>query len=165
VSTLSKKQKISHPDVLIHIGADHRGYCLKFHIKKYLFQKGYEVIDHGNYHYRSTDDYPDYAHSVVKAIKKNTDIGILICGSGAGMDMTANKAKHIRAALCWNQKVAACARYDDDANVLVLPADFITQSESKKTVYKFLNTKFSGKTKHIRRIQKILTKNKCSKKS
>jgi ribose 5-phosphate isomerase B len=155
-----------HHQTIIHIGADHRGYCLKYHVKRYLHQKGYEVIDHGNHHYNSTDDYPDYANEVTIAIQtKPNTIGILICGSGIGMDIVANKTKCIRAALCWNNKVAISARHDDDPNILVLPADFITQAEAKKTVNKFLNTKFSGKTKHIRRIKKILTQEKCQKKS
>ncbi len=149
----------------VHIGADHRGYTLKYHIKKFLIKKGYEVVDHGNHTYQVRDDYPDYAYAVSDAVKKNTksNTGILICGSGIGMCVAANKNKCIRAALCWNSKVSEASRYDDDANILVLPADFISKSESLKSVIKFLETKFSGKTKHARRIKKILKKEKCPK--
>lgn len=149
----------------IHIGADHRGYCLKYDIKKYLYKKGYEVIDHGNHKYDAKDNYPEYAKKVSKEVAKDKkqNIGILICGSGIGMDIAANKTKCIRAALCWNSKVAEAARNDDNPHILILPADFITKTEAKKTVNKFLNTKFSGKTKNLRRLKQIKSYEKCQK--
>ncbi|MFA4930714.1 MAG: RpiB/LacA/LacB family sugar-phosphate isomerase [Patescibacteria group bacterium] len=149
----------------IHIGADHRGYCLKYDIKKYLSQKGYEVIDYGNYRYQDQDDYPEYAKKVSQAVAQDikNSFGILICGSGIGMDIAANKTKCIRAALCWQPQVAVAARNDDNPHILILPADFITKSEAKKTVNKFINTPFSGKTKNQRRLKQIKSYEKCQK--
>lgn len=151
----------------IHIGADHRGYCLKFSLKQYLTKKGYEVIDHGNHQYISHDDYPVFARQVCQAVvrEKFRSPGILICGSGIGMDIIANKTKCIRAALCWNQKVAQAARNDDDPQILVLPADFITLAEANLTVAKFLNTPFSHKIKNTRRLKQIDNFEKCKKRS
>ncbi|MBU0647746.1 RpiB/LacA/LacB family sugar-phosphate isomerase [Patescibacteria group bacterium] len=151
----------------IHIGADHRGYCLKYDIKKYLYKKGYNVVDHGNHRYQAKDDFPDFGKKVCQEVAQNKkqNIGILICGSGVGMDILANKTKCIRAALCWNHKVAASARNDDDPHVLILPADFITKAEAKKTVGKFIKTPFSGKIRNKRRLKQILFYEKCSKKS
>lgn len=138
----------------IHIGADHRGYILKYELKKFLEKNGYRITDHGSHEYQVRDDYPNFAKLVSKSIKNNS-VGILICGSGIGMDIAANRHRHIRAGLCWNKVVAAAGRNDDDINILVLPADFVSWNEAKKIVTVFLETKFSGLTKHIRRIKKI----------
>jgi len=144
----------------IHIAADHRGYCLKFSVKKYLTQLGYEVIDHGNHQYQSRDDYPVFAKKLLKAVKHD-QFGILICGSGAGMVIIANKPKYSRAAVCWNSQVAQAVRHDDDVQILVLPADFITAIEANKTVRKFINTPFSNKSKNKRRLEQINKLEKC----
>jgi len=151
----------------IHIGADHRGYCLKYSIKQYLTKKGYEVIDHGNHQFKSTDDFPVYGKKVCQAVIKDNfkAPGILICGSGVGMDILANKTNCLRAALCWNHKVAQSARHDDDPHILVLPADFITAVEANKTVGKFLATNFSHKSKNKRRLKQIDKYEKCKKRS
>ena len=141
---------------IIHIAADHRGYILKYELKKYLQKNNFKIIDHGNHEYQVRDDYPDFAKALCKTIqKKPSDFGILICGSGIGMAIVANRYSKIRAANCWHAKVAISARNDDDANILVLPADFITKTQATETVKKFLHTKFSAKTKHIRRLKKI----------
>ena len=150
----------------IHIGADHRGYCLKYDLKKYLIKKGYNIVDHGNHQYQADDDYPDFARKVCHEIsKKTSDIGILICGSGIGMDVFANKTKCLRSALCWNHQVAKSARNDDDPQILVLPADFITKKEAKKIVNTFLNTPFDGKVRHLRRLKQIKSYEKCQTKN
>lgn len=153
--------------ITIHIGADHRGYCLKYDLKKYLLKKGYLVIDHGNYRYEAKDDYPIYGLKVCAAVKKNRQksIGVLICGSGTGMNILANKIKCLRAAICWNKEVAQEARNDDDPHILVLPADYITRKEAKLILHKFINTPFSGKVKNSRRLRQIEKIEKCSKKS
>lgn len=162
-----KKNTKTNQKISIHIGSDHRGYCLKYNVKKYLLNKGYQIIDHGNNSFQSLDDYPIFGQKVSQAVNKNKKInmGILICGSGVGMDIIANKTKCIRAALCWNHHVAIQARQDDDPHILILPADFITQKEALKIVNKFINTPFSGKTKNIRRLKQILKYEKCSKTS
>lgn len=160
---MAKNKKQNKDKKKIHIGADHRGYCLKYSIKQYLAKKGYEVIDHGNHQFKSTDDFPVYAKKVCQAIvKDNYSVpGILICGSGVGMDIMANKTPGLRAAICWNSKVAVAARHDDNPHVLVLPADFITTIEANKTVGKFLSTPFSHKNKNKRRLKQIDKYEKC----
>ena len=136
------------------IGSDHAGFPLKEKLKKYLSEKGYEVKDFGTYSEVSTD-YPDYAHLVAIAVeKKEFDFGILICGSGNGINMTANKHAGIRAALCWNSELAILARRHNDANILSLPARFIEEEEAKKCVDIFLITSFES-GRHEKRIKKI----------
>lgn len=152
---------------IIHLGVDHRGYCYKFELKKYLLNKGYEYIDHGNHRYQANDDYPEFALKVCKTVAKNTkkNIGILICGSGAGMVIAANKFKCLRAAVCWNEKVAAAIKHDDDPQILVIPADYVTKKEMKKIVSKFLKTPFANQIKYNRRLKQISKYEKCLKKS
>ena len=147
----------------IHIGADHRGYCLKFDLKQYLAKKGYNVVDQGNHSYQSSDDYPIFAKKVCQAVQRNpkTNIGILICGSGIGMDIAANKFRCLRAALCWNSLVARAARNDDDPHILVLPADFMNKVVARQTITAFLKTPFSGKTKNRRRLKLIKSIERC----
>ncbi len=147
----------------IHLAADHRGYCLKYEIKKYLQKKGYNIIDHGNYRYEANDDYPIFGQKVCQAVQKNPKklFGILLCGSGAGMNILANKFSKLRAAICWNKNVAFDARNDDNPQILILPADYISKKEAKLTVNKFINTPFSGKQKNIRRLKQISKIKSC----
>ena len=138
----------------IAIGADHAGFELKETVKEYLISKGFEVKDYGCY---STEraDYADYAHPVASAVvSKEFDYGVLICGSGNGINMTANKHMGIRAALCWNSEIAELARQHNDANILTLPARFITLEDAKKCVDIFFSTAFEG-GRHADRIKKI----------
>jgi ribose 5-phosphate isomerase B len=138
----------------IIIGADHAGFLLKETIKKHLQANGIEVKDAGCY---SEDrvDYPDFAHAVAHAVeKKEYPFGILICGSANGISMAANKHKGIRAAVCWNMDVAMLARQHNDANIISLPARFISEDEAKKMVIAFLNEKFEG-GRHAGRVEKI----------
>lgn len=138
----------------IAIGADHAGFGLKEIIKSYLQLKGIELIDVGTYS-EERADYADYAHPVAQHVEnKQVDLGILMCGSGNGINMAANKHKGIRSALCWTAEIAELARLHNDANILTLPARFITEEEAKKCVDVFLNTAFEG-GRHADRVRKI----------
>jgi ribose 5-phosphate isomerase B len=136
------------------IGADHAGFSLKEKLKKYLQEQGHEVKDFGTNSEKSVD-FPDFAHPVATAVeKKEVDFGLLLCGSGNGINMAANKHTGIRAALCWNAEIAKLARQHNDANILSLPARFIEEEEAKKCVDVFLSTFFEG-GRHERRVKKI----------
>lgn len=138
----------------IAIGSDHAGFELKEKLMTYLKEQAHQVIDKGCF---SADkaDYPDYGHSVaVSVLNKEANLGILMCGSGNGINITANKHKGIRAALCWNSEVAALSRQHNDANILVLPARFMLEEEAYRCVNAFLNEKFEG-GRHQLRLDKI----------
>ncbi len=138
----------------ILIASDHAGYILKGKIKQYFLKKRIKVVDLGPPSLRKVD-YPDYAHKLSKKINLNNKlIGILICGSGIGMVITANKYKNVRAALCYNQKTAKLSRLHNDANIITLGARLIKKSIAIKCVITFINTKFEG-GRHIKRIKKI----------
>lgn len=137
----------------IYIGSDHAGFDLKEQIKK-LFEGQYEFVDLGTNSSESVD-YPDFAHAVAEEVLKGTDrVGVLICGTGNGMAMTANKHAGIRAALCWSPEISALARQHNNANILVLPARFITTDNAVETMNAFFNAVFEG-GRHQRRIDKI----------
>lgn len=138
----------------ISIGCDHAGVAHREAIFTHLISKGYEVSDYGT---KSADsvDYPDYAHSVASDVEtKKSDFGILICGSANGVCMTANKHQGIRAALCWKDEIASLARQHNDANVICLPARYITIAEGILFAETFLNTAFEG-GRHQNRVNKI----------
>lgn len=138
----------------IAIGADHAGYSLKEKLKGYLIANGYEVKDFGA-HSEQSVDYPDFAHPVANAVeKKEVDFGLLMCGSGNGINMAANKHHGIRAALCWNAEIAKLARQHNNANILTLPARFIEETEAKKCLDVFFSTSFEG-GRHEARVKKI----------
>ena len=140
--------------ISIGIAADHAGFDFKEKLKIYLEKEGYEIKDYGTYSNESTD-YPDYAHPLADAIDKGVHkIGITICGSGNGINMTANKHQAVRAALCWNTEISELARLHNDANICSLPARFVEYNVAKEIVNVFLNTKFEG-GRHLRRIEKI----------
>lgn len=139
---------------IIPIGADHAGFTLKETIIKHLESKGYGVKDFGCFSEASID-YPDYAHPVAEMVENNSGaIGILICGSGNGINMTANKHQGIRSALCWKKEIAELARQHNNANIITLPARFITEGEAIEMVDVFLATEFEG-GRHQNRIDKI----------
>ena len=141
-------------NITIPIGSDHAGYDLKESLKTYLSNKGYEMRDFGC-HSSESVDYPDFAHPVASLVEGSLDIkGILICGSGNGISMTANKHQGIRAAISWKAEIAELARLHNDANILVLPARFITDQEAKSIVDIFFSTKFEG-GRHQNRVNKI----------
>jgi ribose 5-phosphate isomerase B len=138
----------------IAIGSDHAGYELKEAIKEYLLEKGIQTKDYGTYSADSTD-YPDYSHPVALSVQnKEYPLGILMCGSGNGVCMTANKHQGIRAALCWNEELAALARQHNNANVLCLPARFVSVYLGRKILDAFLSAAFEG-GRHERRVGKI----------
>lgn len=138
----------------IAIGCDHAAFQLKEKLKSYLSSKGYEVEDHGCYS-EERADYPDFAHAVATAVEnKKAEYGLLMCGSGNGINMAANKHKGIRSALCWNAEIAEMARLHNDANILTLPGRYISEEEAKKCVDVFLTTAFEG-GRHTDRVKKI----------
>ena len=137
----------------IIIASDHAGYQLKESIIEH-FSKDYEWENIGTFSSESVD-YPDFAHPLAEKIAAGDyEYGILICGTGNGIGMTANKHAFVRAAICWNVEIAALARQHNNANVLVLPARFITEEEAFKIVKTFFSTDFEG-GRHQRRIEKI----------
>jgi len=138
----------------ISIGSDHAGYDYKELIIKLLKNLGHTVDDQGAYSNDSVD-YPDFAHKVAEKVSAGlVDLGILCCGSGNGVAMTANKHKGIRAALCWTSEIASLAVKHNNANVLCLPARFVTEEESEKIVKTFLEENFEG-GRHKNRVDKI----------
>ena len=138
----------------IAIGADHAGFELKEKVVNWLKDLQPELTDIGTFSNDSVD-YPDFAHAVAGEVEKgNYDLGILICGTGIGVDMTANKHQGIRSALCWNKDIARLARSHNKANVICLPGRFITFEEAKDILDTFLNTEFEG-GRHQNRINKI----------
>ena len=139
---------------IIPIGSDHAGFQLKEAIKSYFSERGYHFKDYGTYSEESID-YPDYGHPVAEHIHKNKNtLGIVICGSGNGINMTVNKHQGIRGALCWEEEIAELARQHNDANIIALPARFISIEKGIKIVEKFLITSFEG-GRHQNRINKI----------
>ena len=139
----------------IAIGSDHAGYEYKMYLKKKLEGMGHEVLDHGTDGPDSVD-YPDFAHPVATNVSsdKKVKFGVLICGSANGVAMTANKHQDIRAAICWNSELAELARTHNNANVLCIPARFVTKRMAGNMTKKFLTTKFEG-GRHKRRVGKI----------
>ena len=144
--------------IRLAIGCDHAGYTLKELLKTWLEEMGFTIRDFGTYSDESVD-YPDFIHPVAKAVlKKQYDYGIIICGTGNGAAITANKHKGIRAALCWQPELATLARQHNNANIISLPARFINFETAKHIVEKFLIADFEG-GRHQKRIDKIeLTK-------
>lgn len=138
-----------------YISSDHAGFKLKEKLKKYLENKNYVIKDLGPEKLNNKDDYPDYAKSLCEKVLKNKSKGILICGSGHGMVITANKFKGIYAAVCWNSKSAKYAKAHTNINVLCLPARFVTESQAKVITNQWLKTKFSKAKRHKKRINKI----------
>ncbi len=140
----------------IYLGADHGGYKLKEEIKNWLKEWGHSFEDFGADKFEPEDDYPDFAWPVaVKVGHERGSMGILVCRSGQGECIVANKAKGARAALAWNQQTAHAARNDDDANILCLAADYTTLDIAKKIVHEFLNTPFGTEERFLRRVNKV----------
>ena len=136
------------------LASDHAGFNLKEEIKKFLIKKRKEVLDLGTKNAKSVD-YPDYAHLLSRKMKNNKNqLGILICGSGTGMSMAANKHKNIRAALCYDTKSAKLSRLHNNANVMTIGSRLIKKKVALKCVSTFLKTDFDG-GRHIRRVKKI----------
>lgn len=139
---------------VIPIGADHAGYALKEEVKSYFEAKGYSFKDYGT-HSEDSIDYPDYAHPVAEHVEQNEGtLGIVICGSGNGINMTVNKHQGIRSALCWTKEIAELARQHNDANIIALPARFVSKELALEMVEAFLTTAFEG-GRHQNRVNKI----------
>src|SRR5690349_22076982 len=138
----------------IAIGSDHAGFDYKEALKKWLTRNGYDVKDFGTHSTESTD-YPDFAHPVANAVEIGEyDLGVLVCGSANGVAITANKHQGIRAAICWNEELASLARQHNNANIVCLPARFVSYDVAEKIVDKFLHTSFEG-GRHANRVDKI----------
>jgi len=139
---------------IIAIGSDHAGFSLKEDIIDYLNSIHITTINTGCYS-EERADYPDYAHSVANSVLEGkSGCGILLCGSGNGIAMSANKHKGIRAAICWTKEIAILARQHNDANILVLPARYISKQDALACVEAFLITPFEG-GRHLQRVEKI----------
>ena len=136
------------------LACDHAGYEMKVKLMAYLKESGHEIVDLGAYSAESVD-YPDFGHKIGDYVaEKKSELGISLCGSGNGINMTANKHPDVRSALCWNPEIAELARAHNNANICALPARFLSLEEAKQIVDKFLNSPFDG-GRHQRRIDKI----------
>ncbi len=144
----------------IPIASDHAGFELKARLEEHLRKLGYEVTDCGTSSPASTD-YPDYGHPVARMVSSGqAGRGILLCGTGLGMSYVANRHPHVRAAVAWTPEIAELARRHNDANVLVLPARFLSGEEGEKILDVWLETPFDG-GRHERRVEKIELQEKC----
>ena len=142
----------------IYIGADHNGFGMKSQLTEYLRKAGYDVVDDGDTELRPEDDYPVFAARVVRDLLSSEDKeprGILICGSGQGMCIAANRFKGIRALMGYDRESVRAARNDDDANILCLPAKQLPSDNANMLVETFLNTPFANAPRFVRRIQEI----------
>lgn len=142
---------------MLYLAADHRGFALKETLKTWLLEAAIPFKDMGATDLDISDDYPDFAEATVRAVAENAaDFkGILICGSGHGMDMIANKFKGIRAALCFNSAIAKQSREHEDANILVLPADWVRDREAIEIARIWLETPFGEAERNTRRLEKM----------
>lgn len=144
-------------ELKIAMANDHAGYELKLKIKAWLEEQGATVTDHGC-HSNESCDYPDFAHPCASQVESGeADFGVIICGTGNGISMTANKHQGVRAALCWDTPLAELARQHNNANVLGLPARFISEEKAMEVVKAFFSTDFEG-GRHERRVNKIAIK-------
>lgn len=142
---------------IIPMACDHAGYELKEYLKKYLKEKGYEIKDFGTYSSDSVD-YPDMIHPLAKEINEGVyEIGVIMCGSANGVSMVANKYPNIRCALCWEEEIAKLAKQHNNANIISLPARFISQEKASLILDAFLTTDFEG-GRHQKRVDKISIK-------
>ncbi len=141
---------------MIYLGADHRGFELKERLKKRLEDEGFEIRDLGNDHLDPQDDYVDFAHKVADSVVQDpANKGVVLCGSGVGVDIVANKVNGVRSALVQEEALAIQARRDDDANIVALPADILDEEQAFRIVKAFLTTDFSGKERYKRRLDKL----------
>ena len=142
----------------VYLGADHNGFDFKKQLTLFLQHAGYDVVDESGQAFNKDDDFPQFAGKVVAGLLADSDTtsrGILICGSGQGMCMAANRFNGIRASLCWNLEEARAARNDDDSNVLCLSSRYLTLEETKPIVMTWLNTPFAAAPRFVRRIQQL----------
>jgi ribose 5-phosphate isomerase B len=141
---------------MIYIGADHRGFELKEELKRRLMADGLEVEDLGNEKLDPLDDYVDYAKAVAQMVADDSDSkGVLICGSGVGVDMAANKVRGARSCLVFDAKRAMQSREHEDANIICLASDVLIADDAYEMVKSFIQTPFSGEERHLRRLNKL----------
>jgi ribose 5-phosphate isomerase B len=143
--------------MVIYISGDHRGFAHKNDIKNYLVASGYEVVDCGPQELVADDDYPDFAKEVGRSVSMNPENGrgIVICASGVGASIVANKFDGVRCGLCLSPDHAIAAKEDDDANVLAIAADFMNAETAKKAISAWLQASFKSDPRYLRRVQKI----------
>lgn len=141
----------------IYLGADHAGFRLKTMLSEHLVHQGHNVLDCGAQNLDAEDDYPRFAYAVASRILggDDDDLGVLICGSGQGMSMAANRVNGVRAALAWSEETAVSSRADDNANVLVLPSRFISDEEAIDILDTFIETHFKSNPKYQRRLDEL----------
>ena len=141
---------------MLYIGADHRGFELKEELKRRLEADGLEVEDLGNEEFDPADDYVDFAKAVAQMVANDSDSkGILICGSGVGVDMAANKVRGARSCLVFDQKRAIQSREHEDANIICLASDILIADDAYEMIKSFIQTPFSGEERHLRRLNKL----------
>ncbi len=140
---------------IVYVGSDHRGYQLRKQVVGVVTDLGYMAEEVGSSEYNPDDDYSEIGLATAEKVVTNKGVGILICSSGVGVSIAANKVRGARAALCMEEKQAQLARSDDDANILCLAADLVDSEENIAIVRVFLETLFSSEERHIRRIKKI----------
>lgn len=141
----------------VFIGSDHRGFYLKEKIAKWLFERGYEYLDVGADNYDEKDDYTKYASEVASLVAENkSSLGVLLCGSGVGVDVTANKFDGVRASVGIDPEQVRQGRNDDNMNILVIAADHTSEHSAEEMLKAFLETDFSGKTRYKRRLEEIV---------
>lgn len=141
---------------MIYLASDHRGFYLKEKIKHLLEKKNLKFQDLGNFKLDPNDDYPLFVKQVAQKISQNPQArGIVLCGSGIGASIVANKYKNVRAGICWRKEIVIQARNDDDINIMVLPADYIVEEELEPLINYFLTTNFSNLPRHRRRLEEI----------
>lgn len=144
----------------IYFGADHNGFAFKENLSEFLRHAGYEVVDVGGTTFNQDDDFPQFAGKAVASLLGDNDRdsrAVLICGSGQGMCMAANRFKGIRASLCWNAEEARAARNDDDSNVLCLSSRYSSLEDAKQILMTWLNTPFAGAPRFVRRLRQLDT--------
>lgn len=141
----------------VYLGADHRGFALKGRLAEFLKDQGHEVVDCGAAVYDAADDYPDFAAEVARQVSRDPAgrRGVVICGSGGGVGIVANKLSGVRAVLGLSGEQVSAIRRDEDANVLALASDFTSPEDAEKMLHLFLSTPFSGEERHKRRLAKI----------
>jgi ribose 5-phosphate isomerase B len=140
---------------MIYLGADHAGFHLKEELKKYLKELGYEYEDMGNQELEPQDDYPDFAVAVAKKVVETNGKGILICATGSGICMAANKVKGARGVVAWNEFTALQASEHNNANILCLAGKVLDSETAKKIIRLWLETDFTREERHVRRLKKI----------
>lgn len=144
----------------ISMGSDHAGFAVKEHLVAWTRAQGYEVVDHGT-HGEESVDYPGFAHAVARDVEQGGFLGVVVCGSGNGVNISANKHPGVRSALAWRPDVAALARQHNDANVLAIPGRYVTPQEAEAILQAFLQAGFEG-GRHQRRVEAIEQQGRCT---